>query len=54
MSKQKSSQTKQIQTPQAVKKFVDRDLCKVNPTKQQFEPTEAAPVRQHARMAGGG
>lgn len=33
-------------------RYVDRDLAGVNPTKQQFEPTEAEPVRQHARMAG--
>jgi hypothetical protein len=33
-------------------RFVDRNLAGVNPTKQQFEPTEAEPVRQHARMAG--
>ena len=34
-------------------RFVDRDLTKVNPLKQQFEPTAAEPVRQHNRMAGG-
>jgi len=33
-------------------KYVDRDLCKMNPLKQQFEPTDAEPVRQHAKMAG--
>ena len=33
-------------------KFVDRDLCKVNPNNEQFEPKEPNPVRQHAKMAG--
>lgn len=33
--------------------FVDRDLMKVNPNDQQFEPTDADPVRQKYRMAGG-
>lgn len=35
------------------KEFVDRDLTNVSPNSQQFEPTEAEPVRQHYRMAGG-
>ncbi len=30
----------------------DRNLSKVNPLKEQFEPTPANPVRQHKRMAG--
>lgn len=34
-------------------KVVDRNLVPVNPLKQQFEPTERAPVRQHFKMAGG-
>lgn len=34
-------------------RFVDRQLMPVNPLKQQFEPTEASPVRQHHKMAGG-
>lgn len=33
-------------------KFVDRDLSKVNPIKEQFEPTDSAPVNQHKKMAG--
>ena len=33
-------------------RFVDRPLASINPRKQQFEPTPAEPVRQHARMAG--
>lgn len=41
-------------SPAASQKFMDRDLCKVDPKKEQFEPTEACPVRQHARMAGQG
>lgn len=35
-------------------KCVDRKLAGVNPRKEQFEPTPAAPIRQHVRMAGGG
>lgn len=34
------------------KGFVDRNLMDVNPLDEQFEPTEAQPIRQHARMAG--
>ncbi len=33
--------------------FNDRKLCGTNPLKEQFEPTDAAPVRQHYKMAGG-
>lgn len=32
--------------------FTDRNLAKVSPVQEQFEPTEGEPVRQHARMAG--
>lgn len=32
--------------------FKDRDLAAVNPTKEQFEPTDEIPVSQHKRMAG--
>ena len=32
--------------------YVDRDLAKINPLNEQFEPTDAEPVRQHAKMAG--
>ena len=32
--------------------FIDRNLMNVNPMKEQFEPTEAQPIRQRARMAG--
>lgn len=34
-------------------KFVDRDLKKVNPNNEQFEPTTAEPVRQRFKMGGG-
>lgn len=34
-------------------KFVDRNLKAINPLKEQFEPTDKEPVRQHNRMAGG-
>lgn len=30
----------------------DRNLAAINPLDQQFEPTDAEPVRQKARMAG--
>lgn len=33
-------------------KFKDHKLAGISPNKQQFEPTEANPVRQHAQMAG--
>ena len=39
--------------PAQTGKFVDRDLCSVNPNKEQFEPREPNPVRQHYKMAGG-
>ncbi len=32
--------------------FHDRNLAATNPSKEQFEPTDANPVRQRARMAG--
>jgi len=34
-------------------KFVDRDLCNVNPLTEQFEPTDSEPVRQRYKMGGG-
>jgi len=30
----------------------DRNLAATNPLTEQFEPTPAEPIRQHARMAG--
>ena len=34
-------------------KFVDRNLMKVDPKKEQFAPTPKEPVLQRYRMAGG-
>lgn len=34
------------------RKFFDRNLAGTNPNTEQFEPTDANPVRQHHRMAG--
>jgi hypothetical protein len=48
--KAKSSQQSKCCAP----KMVQRDLLKVNPKKEQFEPTKASPVSQHKRMAGAG
>ncbi len=33
--------------------FVDRKLMKIDPKREQFEPTEAEPVRARFRMGGG-
>lgn len=38
--------------PSAPQKFQDRNIMKTSPLKEQFEPTDAVPVRQHQRMAG--
>lgn len=35
------------------KKFVSRNLAGASPLKEQFEPTEATPVPQMYKMAGG-
>ena len=32
--------------------FKDIDIMATDPMKEQFEPTEAQPIRQRARMAG--
>lgn len=32
--------------------YKSRDLCKVNPLREQFAPTPAQAVNQHKRMAG--
>ena len=32
--------------------FKDINIMKTDPMKEQFEPTEAEPIRQRARMAG--
>jgi len=34
-------------------KLKDRDLSRIDPCKQQFEPTPQSPVPQHYKMAGG-
>lgn len=54
MAKQQKSKT-QPSSSKTVKAggYKDRDLCKVNPLKEQFEPSGAEPVRQHFKMAGG-
>jgi hypothetical protein len=52
-------QPKQVKAPAMPKgndeggKFVSRDLLKINPTKEQFAPMPAEPVRQQYKMAGG-
>lgn len=38
---------------EAPSKIKERNLMGVSPLKQQFEPTESNPIRQHHRMAGG-
>ena len=55
----KASQPKQPSVPKMPEgndeggRFVDRDLERVNPELEQFEPTPSEPVRQHFKMAGG-
>ena len=56
MAKPKKSKTscwpqpaREAKTPS---NFTNRELKGVNPLKEQFEPTEAIPVRQRQRMAG--
>ena len=34
-------------------RFRDRNLAAINPLREQFEPTDAVPVRQRNKMAGG-
>lgn len=34
-------------------RFVARDLARIDPKREQFAPTDAEPVRQHFKMAGG-
>lgn len=60
VKQKKSSSPKSAKSPEYGGKandeggrFVDRDLQAVNPLKEQFEPTDAEPVRQHIKMAGG-
>lgn len=32
--------------------YSSKDLCGVSPLQNQFEPTEASPIRSNKRMAG--
>ena len=55
-SKQSSSNPRgapPFDTPQAPKSEVDRNLLNVSPNNQQFEPTDAMPVRNRFKMGGG-
>ena len=33
--------------------FHDRNMIPINPMKEQFEPTEAEPIRRSLKQAGG-
>lgn len=58
-------QSKAVSNPKQVKgpamrggnseggKFVSRPLMNISPVKEQFAPTDAEPVRQRFKMAGG-
>lgn len=46
----RGSSTLNAKVPQQYK---DHNLAAVSPDKEQFEPSEASPVRQHNKMAGG-
>ena len=45
-------QTPVINTRKAPMKLNQQNLLSVNPLKQQFEPTDASPIKQHSQMAG--
>ena len=47
------SPQKSPSTPAAPTTYHDRALAGMSPLKEQFEPTEAMPVPQHYKMAGG-
>lgn len=56
MSKQSKSTGKGKalgKTPAKTPMYNDRNLMGVNPTKEQFEPTDASPIRQRNKMGGG-
>jgi hypothetical protein len=38
--------------PPAEMRFNDRPIMSTNPMREQFEPTDAQPIRQHKRMGG--
>lgn len=48
----KGKMLKPVKDSKTPMQYKDRDLKAVNPLKEQFEPTESEPVRQHHRMAG--
>jgi hypothetical protein len=50
--KEKKIPKKQAKVVESPVGFVDRSLIGVSPLKEQFEPTDATPLRQHHRMAG--
>jgi len=52
MSKSKPSSKGSFPRNFKTGEFQSRNLKKVDPKKEQFEPTEAQPVNQHKRMAG--
>ena len=57
MQKPKSSRSKvtpTISTPKAAEKLIERNLMGTSPLKEQFEPTDAVPVKQQSRMGGAG
>lgn len=43
-----------MNTPKAPTELQDRNLLSTSPLKEQFEPTDAMPMRQKHRMAGAG
>ncbi len=57
MSKQKTHKSsfhgKDFHTPKAATKITDHNLMSVSPLKEQFQPTEANPIRRRVKMAGG-
>lgn len=45
---------KSYEGPAAPAALKDRNLAATDPKKEQFEPTDAVPIRQHHRMGGAG
>lgn len=54
MSKPAKSSSKGNKPMAKAPEFKDHDLKNVNPTKEQFEPTDTSAIRQRARMGGAG
>jgi hypothetical protein len=48
----KKSNGKQVKRTLIGQKLVERNLAKINPLKEQFEPSGKDPVAQHKKMAG--